>query len=469
MPNVNSKTESAVAEEVVAEGSHPQDFITSGKLSRSVWMLAWPTIVTMLFQTANWTMDMFFLKPLGSTAQAAVSASGQFMFTIVSAIMAVTTGSTALVARFTGARDLKQASEATKQSILLAIIGSLLVSLLLFVTMRPALRLLGLETDVQRVGIPYLTILTVFLPFGILFFMVTSIFRGLGDVWTPLKISAVVDVLNIGLDYALIYGWGPIPRLEVRGAALAGSLSRVIGLLLCYFYLRRAEVWTYPSSWRPNWDWFKRILNIGTPAAAHDMLSSLARLSFLRVLARTPERTIAVAASGIGLRIESWAFMPAFAFSIAAATMIGQNLGAQKYERAEHAGWHSAGQCALLLALVAAPLVLLPKMLMSVFSQDAAVINLGVGYLMWNGASEPIIGVGMVLTGALRGAGDTRTPLLLSLISMWGVRVGGGIVFCLLLGYGAKAAWPVMFVSMLVYAAIIALRFQSGRWKSVKV
>jgi putative MATE family efflux protein len=470
MSEANSKIEPvAVAEKSIPADKRSSDFITSGKLGRSVWALAWPTIVTTLFQTANWTMDLFFLKPFGTTAQAAVGTSGQLMFMVASAIMAVTIGSTALVARFTGARDLKQASQAAKQSIVLGFIGSVLISLLLFATMRPALMLLGLKSDVQQVGVAYLTIVTAFLPFGMLLFICTAIFRGLGDVWTPLKISATVDALNIALDYLLIYGCGPIPRLEVRGAALASSLSRVIGLGLCYVYLRHAEVWRHPTTWRPRWDWFRRILNIGAPAAAHDVLSSMARFAFVRILAQTPQATIAIAASVIGIRIESWAFMPAFAFSIAASTMVGQNLGAHQPGRAGRAGWHSAGQCAALLTLVAALLVLFPGALMRIFSSEAKVIELGISYLIWNGLSEPIIGVGMVLTGALRGAGDTRYPLLLSLVSMWGVRVGLGWLFCLALGYGAPAAWPVMFCSMLVYAVLIALRFKSGRWKSIKV
>lgn len=470
MPDANSENGSiVVTKEFTLAEEHPTAFITAGELSASVWRLALPTVMTTLLQTTNWTFDMFFLKPFGTTAQAAVGASGQFMFMVVSAMIAVTTGSTALVARFTGARDVKQASQAAKQSIVLGFIGSLGLVFLLFVTMRPALMLLGLKSDVRQVGIPYLTILTVFLPFGILLFIGTAIFRGLGDMWTPLWISGAVDVLNIALDYTLIYGLGPLPRLGVNGAALASSLSRTVGVGLCFWFLRRTDVWRHPSTWRPQWDWFRRILNIGAPAAFHDVLSSLARFAFVRILAMTPQATAAIAASVIGIRIESWAFMPAFAFSMAATTMVGQNLGAQKHERAQRAGWHCAGPCAALLTLVALPLVLLPERLIRVFSTEPAVIGLGISYLIWNGLAEPLIGVGMVLTGALRGAGDTAYPLWMSMISMWGIRVGGGAVSCLLLGYGAHAAWPVMFSSMLVYTALVALRFKSGRWQSIKV
>jgi putative MATE family efflux protein len=470
MSDANSENESVVVtEEFALADEHPTAFITSGRLSASVWRLALPTVMTTLLQTANWTFDMFFLKSFGTTSQAAVGTSGQFMFMVASAIMAVTTGSTALVARFTGARDVKQASQAAKQSIVLGFVGSLFLVLFLFATMRPALVLLGLKPDVRQVGIPYLTILTVFLPFGIMLFICTAIFRGLGNMWTPLWISGTVDVLNIALDYTLIYGLGPFPRLGVNGAALASSLSRVVGVCLCFLFLRRTDVWRHPSTWRPQWNWFRRILHIGTPAAFHDVLSSLARFAFVRILAMTPQATTAIAASVIGIRIESWAFMPAFAFSMAATTMVGQNLGARQYERAQRAGWHCAGQCAALLTLVALPLVLLPGALMRVFSTEDAVIGLGISYLIWNGLAEPIIGVGMVLTGALRGAGDTAYPLWISMISMWGIRVGCGAVFCLLLGYGAHAAWPVMFFSMLVYTALVALRFKSGKWRSIKV
>ncbi|MCS6860801.1 MAG: MATE family efflux transporter [Abditibacteriales bacterium] len=470
MSNANPENESVVVTKKFAPADeHPTAFITSGKLSASVWRLALPTVMTTLLQTANWTLDMFFLKPFGTTAQAAVGTSGQFMFMVASAVMAVTTGSTALVARFTGARDVEQASQAAKQSIVLGLIGSLLLVLLLFATMHPALVLLGLKPDVRQVGISYLTILTVFLPFGIMLFIGTAIFRGLGNMWTPLWISGTVDVLNIVLDYMLIYGLGPLPRLGVNGAALAASLSRVVGACLCFWFLRRTAVWRHPSPWRPQWDWFRRILNIGIPAAFHDVLSALARFAFVRILAMTPQATAAIAASVIGIRIESWAFMPAFAFSMAATTIVGQNLGARQPERAQQAGWHCAAQCAALLTLVALPLVLLPGMLMRIFSTEPAVIHLGIGYLIWNGLAEPLIGVGMVLTGALRGAGDTAYPLWISMVAMWGIRVGGGVVFCLLLGYGAHAAWPVMFFSMLVYTALVALRFQSGKWKSLRV
>lgn len=439
-------------------------------LPHVVWQLAWPAVLTMMLQFTNGVVDMLFVGRLGPAAQAAVGMGGQVVMLLMAAAMAVTSGATAIVARYVGAGERSQAAEAAKQAVLLAGILAGGVGLPLALLRRPVLGAMGAAPDVIAPGSTYLAItLLAVVPYFLLLTLI-AIFQGLGDLRRPLAIMLVVNGANIAGDCVLIQGWGPFPALGVAGAGIASSASRAVGAVLAAAWLARTGFWQHaPAGWQPRRDWFARLLRIGNPAAVQSLLRSLAFTGFTRVLAATPEGTAAVAAMYIGIRAEGLGYMPAVAYGRAATTLVGQSLGAGKPERAERSGWLCNWQAMAITALMAALFYLLAEPIARRFSADARVVALAAQYLRVNAFGEPFLAFALVLGGALQGAGDTRFQALASVLTMWLIRVPATYFCCLTLGYGAPAAWWTMAVTTAVNGLLIAWWFRRGSWKTVEV
>ena len=259
----------------------PSDHLTEENLSHVVWRLAWPSVLTMLLQFANGLVDMFFVGRLGPAAQATVGMGGQVVMMLLSLSMAVTTGATAIVARYVGASDRAGAAEAARQALLLSALLSLLIGLPLWLMRRTVLGWMGAAPEVLPDGTAYLAITTLAITPYFLLLTYIAVFQALGDMRTPLAIMVVVNGSNILLDALLIGGWGPVSALGVRGAAIASSSARVAGALLAAFWLARRGFWlSAAAEWQPPMEWAVRILRIGMPAALQAALRSIGAVSY---------------------------------------------------------------------------------------------------------------------------------------------------------------------------------------------
>jgi putative MATE family efflux protein len=424
----------------------------------------------MMLQFANGLVDLFFVGRLGPAAQAAVGMGGQVVMLLMAAAMAVTTGATAIVARYVGANERATAAEAAKQAVLLAALLGVAVGAPLWGLRRWVLVVMGAAPEVVGHGDPYLAItLAATVPYFLLLTLI-AIFQGLGDMRRPLAIMLVVNGANILGDCVLIPGWGPVPALGVRGAAIASSVARVAGALLAAVWLARTGLWLLaPAGWRPRRNWFARLLRIGNPAAIQSLLRGLAHTSFVRVLAATPEGTAAVAAMFVGIRAEGLGYMPAVAYGRAATTLVGQSLGARRADRAERSGWLCTWQAMGIILVMSALFYLLASTIAGWFSGDARVVALAASYLRVNAFGEPFLALSIVLGGALQGAGDTRFQALASILTMWLLRLPATYWLCLTLGYGAAGAWWVMAVTTALHGLVIAWWFRRGSWKEIEV
>lgn len=274
-------------------------------LSRAVWRLAWPAVLTMLLQFANGLVDMFFIGWLGPAAQAAVGMGSQVVMLLMAASMAVTTGATAIVARYVGAGERDGAARTAAQAITLTVLFSLALGGALWLGREWVLRAMQAPPEVLAPGARYLAITALATPPYFLLLTLIAIFQGMGDMRTPLAIMTVVNGVNILGDALLIPGWGPAPSLGVTGAALASSLARVLGAALAFVWLARTGLWASgPVEWRPRREWAARLLRVGVPAAVQSVLRGLGGTTYTGILARTPEGTAAIAALFIGLRAE---------------------------------------------------------------------------------------------------------------------------------------------------------------------
>lgn len=450
--------------------------VSRRQIHQEVWMLAWPSVITMLMQTVNSLMDVFFVGhlPNGAHALAATGIGGSVLFLLISLAMGVSVGTTALVARFKGAQDSEGGIQATGQSLTLSFLCAAVFGLLFYVG-RTAL--IGLLLDAKHnpeaaqlcaafVGIALYAVVPLFM-----MNVLMGAFRGLGDTRTPMRITLATIFTHIGLNYVLIYGRFGFPRMGVRGAAAAFAVSLFVGLTLYLIQLKRSPLGAALTlehlRFKPDWAW--RIFRIGLPAAGQAVIRQLGMMSFTGMLARTVEGTASVAALQIGIRAESIAFMPGFGYSVAAAALVGQNLGARDPARAERSAWAATYQAVIVMSFMAAIFFVLARHLSAAFTSDPSVQNLGSDYLRVNAICEPFLALGMVLTGALQGAGDTVRPTYITLFTMWIARLPLGYLLMFILHKNTHGAWLAMSGTTIVGGIMTASLFRAGTWKRIKV
>jgi len=436
----------------------------------TVWWLSWPAMITMFLQTMNGMLDGIFVGQLGPAALSGVGLAGQVNMVLMALVMAVSVGTTALVARFIGAGQPRDAEEGVRQSILLGVFGSLVSATVLIGIARPLLRFMGGEGEALHLGLTYLYILMAGVTPFYLLLILTGVFRGMGDMWTPLIVMGVVTVVSIGGDYLLIFGIGPFPTLGVVGAGIATVTSRVVGTLMLLFFLARSPLGrSLRNGWLPEWRWFTRILNIGGPAAVQGLLRTGGSMIYYSILGLTLFPDLAIAALTAGIRTEALAFMLGLAFSTAATSMVGQNLGAGQPVRARQSAWAASWQGIWIMGLAGLGFFILARPIGSLYTHDAQVLSLIVSYLRINAISEPFLALSMILTGAMQGAGATRVPAVATIATMWLVRLPLTYYLTITLGLGATGAWISMSGTSILSGLVMLAIFKWTRWEETSV
>ncbi|CAA9586757.1 MAG: Multi antimicrobial extrusion protein (Na(+)/drug antiporter), MATE family of MDR efflux pumps, partial [uncultured Thermomicrobiales bacterium] len=340
-----------------AAGPKPREaaaHILSGPVHRGVLRVALPSVATMLLQSTNSFLDRFFVGSLGPDALAAVTVSSSLMFALMAAAMAISVGTTALVARSVGEGQEEQAERATQQSLLLSAAVAVVVALPMWVLRRPLLSILGLQTETMGLAVAYLNLLLLGLPFLFTMLILNGAFRGLGDTTRPFWVSLGANIVHAVGNWLLIFGNLGFPRLGLPGGALALAISQAVSLLLYLYFLSRSPLRGALGrrGWGVDLDWSWRIARIGLPASAQQLIRVGSMLAFQGILARTAAGSAAVAAFGVGLVSESIAFMPGFGYSIAASAFVGQNLGARQVKRANAGAWAATWQALLVMSVM---------------------------------------------------------------------------------------------------------------------
>jgi len=448
------------------------ELITSGRISSAVWFVAWPTVINTLIHLAYNLINRAFLGHMPGDTSPALAALGigQVVLMVQQSVMfGISAGASALTSRFLGAQENRDGEEATRQSLILAVIVGLASAAPLMLFSVPIARAAGAKPEVVQLAADYMRIIGYFSVPMFLHWTIVGALRSAGDARSPLYAGAVIVVLNIVLDWLLIFGIGAFPRLGVRGAAIATGLSRLVGMAIIVWFLRRSVLGASLSRFRPHLQWFGRIMRIGWPAAVQNLLWSTAFVAYVKVLAFLPDATVCQAALTVAITIESVAFMPGAAYSIAATPLVGQNLGAGNPKRAERSAWTATWHAVGIMTVVAVLFLAIPRQLAHLFTPDEPVVRHIVSYLRINGVCEPFLAVAMVLTGALQGAGDTLFPMLVEALTSWVIRLPLSWLLAVTLGYGAVGAWIAMSVTTFLYGILMAAWFKAGRWRTAKV
>lgn len=446
--------------------------ILEGPIGRGVFLIAVPSVAMMLVNTLNGFLDRFFVGQLGPEAIAAVTICTSWMWLLLAAAMAVSTGTSALVGRFVGGGNHTDAEHATRQSIILAFLIALVVGVSLAFGRMPILRLQGVGHDALPLASQYLLILAIGQPLQFLNMIIGGAFRGLGDTQRPFYVT----LGSVGIH--AVGNWLLIPRMGIAGGALALMLSQVIALGLSIHFLKHTVlVKSLTGPWTLSKEWATRILRIGIPAAFQQVIRVGSMLIFQGFLARSEAGSAAVAALGVGLVSESIAFMPGFGYSIASSAFVSQNLGAGQVQRANAGAWAATWQAIGVMSVMGLIFYFFAPPFAHLFlrhgadaAQNARVdetMALAIAYLKIAAVAEPFLALGMGLIGALQGAGETISPTVLTVVSMVLFRLP--LAWFLMRTNGIEGAWWSMSLSTILQGILTIVVFRQGRWRRIVV
>lgn len=439
--------------------------LTQGNIVRNIWTLATPMMFGNILQTAFNIVDMIWVGRLGSSAIAAVAMSGSILMIIMTMIIGIATGTAAMVSRFIGAKDNERANDVAMQSLILSAVASSLLAIVGFGLAEEMLKLLGAKPEVVLLGTGYLRILLVGGVVMFLLFLAGAILRGAGDALTPMIILGVATVVNGILDPLMIFGHGGFPRMGVNGAALATVLARGVGVVIAFCVLFRgsSHIHLRLRNLKVNFNLIWRITKIGIPSSVQMSLRSLMGVILMAIVARYG--TYAVAAYGVGLRIMMLVFMPAFGLAAAAATLVGQNLGAQKEERAHYSAWAATRFTMLIMGAVGILFFLFAGNLIRVFNASPQVVEIGTRYLKITSFGYLFSALGVVLGRALNGAGDTVSPMVITFISLWCLQIPLALILPGSFRLGVSGVWWAALAASIIHGIMMAGWFQRGGWK----
>ena len=436
---------------------------TPADVRKAIFKLALPAMLEFMLMMLVQMIDMIQVGSLGPWAIAATGLAAQPTMLIFSVFSALVVGTTALVARAAGAGDREYASRVTRQSFVVVLLMGVIETAVGIPASGAIIRLMGADVDTIGPGTIYMKIIMAGTVFTVGNMVLAASLRGVGDMVTPMISNIVANVVNIFMNWLLINGNLGFPRLEVAGAAIATSFSRLIAFCITMHAVYARDKYISISihdSYRFEPDVIRSVLNIGTPAAIEQLIMRTGALLFARLIAGFG--TIMFAAHQIAINIDGLGIVPAMAFQMAATTLVGQGIGAQKPELSEEATRQSIIVSTIIMSLIGVAYFFLGKYAIMIFTRDAQVISLGESALKILAFSQPFTAVYFVVAGALRGAGDTKYAMYASAIGMWVTRLGLGYILADLLNMALIGAWIAVTVDMAVRMVLVLKRFSSG-------
>jgi putative MATE family efflux protein len=414
-------------------------------------------------------LDAYWVGQLGSAALAAVTMGVSIRWVIISLANGLGIGGMAVVARRIGEKDRRAADNAAWQTILLALALSVVLGGLGFVLSRPLLLLLGARGEALPVGLSYLRVSFAGQFTLILVFAINSLLRGAGEARLAMIVRFTTTAVTVALEPALIFGWGPLPRLGAVGSAWAIVLGFGAGLILQMTTLLRdrARIGISANNLSPDFPLMRQIFTIALPSTAQMTLRASSRLAIVGLVGLYG--TFATAGYGVANRLLLVALIPTFGLGNAGGTLVGQNLGAGELDRAERSAWSVTGYAAGYMAVTGLILAVFARPLVSLFDGTVEVVEIGLRCLRCVGPSMVASGIGVALARALDGAGNTRPAMAINLLTLWGLEVPVAFALSRWLGMGVNGVWWGRSVANLANGLLFAFWFRRGRWKRKQV
>jgi len=466
--NNTTTTDAEVPTKTTSGGIPIEELIKDPKLiNKRVWQLAWPAMVELLLSTLFSMVDMIMVGRISYQALTAVGLTNHPTMLALAVFQALNVGSTALVARFIGSGDIKNAKATVRQSMVLVTILGIVVSIAGYLLSPAIITFMRAEPDVYPMSVTYLQIVSLGWLFTTISLNVGAILRGSGDTMTPMRYNLLSNLLNVVGNYVLIFGKFGFPAMGVAGAALSTTLCRGVAAFLALraiFNKNRNIGVSLKDDYRIDKNLLERLISIGLPSAMEQFLLRLGQVFFSRAVAGLG--TAIYAAHQTAINISSLTFTPGQAFGMAATTMVGQSLGAKHPDVAEKAGL-VARRMGLIIALaIAIVLFFFGYDAALLYVDDPEVARAAANALKILAIMQPMQSTQFILAGALRGAGDTRWPLYSTAIGIWGIRV---VLVHVFIAMGLMGAWVAQLCDQAFRAVFIYTRYKSGAWKHSKV
>lgn len=445
------------------------DGITSSMLYQDILRIALPATVELMLSSLASMMDMIMVGGLGTWAISAVGLTTQPKFILMTMSMSINVGATALVAQAKGAGKQEKARSYTRQALLLNLLLAIIVSILGFIFSRPMVRFMGAEEEqILNAGTSYLQIQMAAFVFFALTSVITAVLRGIGDSKTAMYYNSIANLVNIVLNYLLIGGEMGFPRLEVAGASYATAISQVVACLLAFYAVSKKSCYLHISRkdrFFPVREDIYEIMEIGLPAALEQFMMRFGSMIFSKSVASLG--TLDFAAHQICMNIQSLTMMNGQVFSISATSLMGQSLGKRRPDMAQAYTTRCKRAGMTIAILLGICFVLFGRQLSSLYTNDEACIAICVQIFWIVAFIQPFQSSQFIVSGALRGAGDTRFVAKLTFFTVMLLRPGLAIFAIQYLHWGLPGAWMAITTDQILRAGVIALRYRSGKWKKI--
>jgi len=438
---------------------------TTGRIGRAVLLLAIPMVLEMAMESVFLIVDIFWVARLGADAVTAVGLTEAVLTLLYAVAIGLGMGTTALVARRIGEHDAESAAVVAAQTIWIGLSVAVVVGVTGVIFAADLLRLMGANGAVVGNGQHYTAIMLGGSAVILFLFLLSAIFRGAGDAVVAMRALWVANGINLVLDPCLIFGLGPLPEMGVSGAAVATTIGRGIGVV-CLFYWLASGRWRVRLSLancRLDLKVLLRLLRVSIGGVFQFLIATTSYLFLMRIIALYG--STAIAGFTIAIRMFMFTFLPAWGLGNAAATLVGQNLGAGQPERAEISVWRAAKYNGGFLVGVSLVFILFAESLVGVFTSDATVIAYGSDCLRFISFTYGFYGVGMVVVQAFNGAGDTDTPTWINFLCLWLVQIPLSYVLAESLMFGPRGLYVAIAVAETVLALVAIWAFRRGRWK----
>lgn len=450
--------------------------IDESNIRRSVFRLSLPSVAEQALIMVVGVVSTIFVGHISKEAISAVGLINTLSNFIIALFVALSTGCTVLVARLVGEENISSARDVVRQSVVLGAAASLLLSVICYIFAVPIIKLFfsNADSEVIRIADMYFKIALYTFPLMLINIIISGSLRGAGDTKTPMVIAYIVNMVNVALNFVLIFGVDflslHLKGHGITGAAYAVSISRGLGgvLSLSALYMPRNVIRVnILEKFRADIDVIKRIFNVGIPAALEQIVMQGGFLALQVVIAGMG--TTAIAVYQIGMSVNSICYMPILGFGIAATTLVGQSLGARKPQLAEKSGWETQKITLIITVALTIVILIFAKPLVMAYTQDTEVIKTGTLAIRVFSFSQPFLAIVIVLSGALRGAGDIRYVMVTSFVGIWVFRILLTLLFNRLFGIGIMGVWYALFLDYFIRSMMYIFRFKRGGWKEIVI
>lgn len=445
-----------------------QDF-TEGKLSKAILLLSIPAVLEMIMESIFVVADIFFVSKLGADAVATVGLTESLVTIVYAVSLGLATATTSMVSRRIGEKNPAKASETAIQAILTGIIVSLMIGIPGSIYSGKLLEIMGASDAIKGQLSGYTRIMLGGNVVIMLLFIINAVFRSAGDAAIAMRVLWVGNIINIILDPCLIFGLGPFPELGVTGAAVATTTGRGIAVLyqfwLLFFGKKRIQLSI--KQLNINIKIITRLIRLSLGSIGQNLIGTISWIALVRIISIFGSEI--VAGYTIAIRIVSFVLLPSWGISNAASTLVGQNLGAKKPDRAEKAVMVTGYVNMILLGIVGLILVLIPGYFINLFIDDPAVLTSGTECLRIISIGFVAYGFGMVLVNSFNGAGDTTTPLKINIFAFWLIEIPLAWILAIKLGMKQQGVFTAIVIAESIMTLTAWLVFRRGKWKLKEV